>query len=237
MNVKNLAIIMLTLVPTAHALTALTDAQMLINHVEESIAKADRKVSKINNEILAIDGMSSPKVRHFLNNLCSLPGANYLEIGVWKGSTFVAALYGNTEILKSSIAIDNWSEFGGPRMLWNQNCRAFLPDNSFQFYDVNSFALDKRKIFKNPINIYFYDGNHSVESQKRAFTYYNDVFAEVFIAVIDDWNQIEVKMGTDQAFKELGYTVLYERMLPGDLRGGDIVNWWCGLYVAVIRKG
>lgn len=41
------------------------------------------------------DRMSSPKVRHLLNNLCSLPSTSYLEIGTWKGSTWISALFQN----------------------------------------------------------------------------------------------------------------------------------------------
>lgn len=210
------------------------DAQTLIDHLKNSIQNACDNKSKLSQDIFAIDGMSSPKVRRFLNNLCSLPSASYLEIGVWQGSTFIAALYGNTQTLSSAIAIDNWSEFDNQRGNFMRNTSLYLPQNSFKLYEHDSFTLDIHAIFSRPIDIYFYDGNHSTESQRKAFTYFNDILADTFIAVIDDWNCERVQEGTRQAFKELGYTILYEKILPGT--GADRENWWNGLYVGVIQK-
>ena len=42
-----------------------------------------------------IEGFSSDRVRHFLNNLCSYEDTKYLEVGVYKGSTFCAAIQNN----------------------------------------------------------------------------------------------------------------------------------------------
>ena len=67
--------------------------QALIAHVCMSIERAEKHLSRLYEDVLQIDGMSSAKVRHFLNNLCSKPNTHYLEIGVWKGSTFLASLF------------------------------------------------------------------------------------------------------------------------------------------------
>ena len=48
--------------------------------------------SKITQEVLDVVGMSSPKVRHFLNNICNRPGTRYLEIGSHFGSTLISAV-------------------------------------------------------------------------------------------------------------------------------------------------
>lgn len=211
------------------------EEKSLINHVKNSIAHAQKGISKLNYNALSLEGMSSPKVRHLLNNLCSLPDASYLEIGVWKGSTLIAALLGNTITLSDAIAIDNWSEFQGPHNIFKANVSRFLPENSVRFYDQDCFAIDLTKSFNKPINIYFYDGNHTAESQRLAFTYYNDIFADVFIAIVDDWNHEPARIGTRQAFEELKYTVLFEEILPANYNG-DTQNWWNGLYVAVIKR-
>ncbi len=73
--------------------------------VQTSIELAYQGSSSLTQQILNIDGMSSPKVRHFLNNLCSLPGTSYLEIG-WKGSTWISALYGNKATIQQA---DDWN--------------------------------------------------------------------------------------------------------------------------------
>ena len=94
---------------------------------------------------------------------------------------------------------------------------------------------DIKKIFKNNINVYFYDGDHSFEAQKSAFTYFNDIFADTFIAIVDDYNREHVRQGTMAGFQELNYQVLFDVFLPASF-DGDKKQWWDGLYVAVIAK-
>lgn len=215
------------------------EEQFLINHVIESIQKAYKHDSKLNDDILNLDGMSSAKVRHLLNNLCSLPGACYLEIGVYRGSTFTSALYQNTHTLLDAIAIDNWSEhqdgINSNKHIFLTTTKKFLNANSFRFFEHDAFTIDIEKISPNPITIYFYDGNHDFQSQKKAFSHYNTIFDDIFIALVDDWNWTGVPQATKQVFKELEYTILFEKELPanGNL---DRENWWDGLYIAVIKK-
>lgn len=207
----------------------------LVDFVKKSIDNAKNGISKLSPDILGIEGMSGSKGRHLLNNLCSLPGANYLEIGVWKGSTFISAVYANERSLASAIAIDNWSEFGGPQSEFLKNMQKFLLPEKAAFYNTDCFVIDKQNTFLKPVNIYFYDGNHTVESHKKAFTYFNDILDDLFIAVVDDWAWDLVKSGTKSAFEELHYQVLFEETLPSYV-ASDKENWWNGLYVAVIRK-
>lgn len=212
----------------------LHNADFLINHVKQSIEKAESQISKLDTEILQINGMSSPKVRHLLNNLCALKDCTYLEIGPHQGSTYISALYKNN-LMRDAIAIDNWSEYGNHKETLLSNIAKFLTGSHVRYFDVDAFDLNKSQIFKYPINIYFYDGNPSIESQEKAFTYYNDLFAPIFIAVVDDWNAEDIKMGTRQAFEKLNYKILYQIALPAR-DNGDLENWWNGLYVAVIAK-
>ncbi len=211
----------------------LTNDQFLLYHVKNCITKTNEHTSKLTKEVLSINGMSSSKVRHFLNNVCSLEGAQYLEIGVYKGSTFIAGLYKNNNLI-DPIAIDNWSEFGG-KDVFKQYTNKFLSGNAFRVIDQNAFSINVHQLFYRPVNIYFYDGNHSYEAQYKAFTHYDKVFADTFIAIVDDWNWDQVRNGTRDAFKELGYTILFEEVLPAPYNG-DKDNWWNGLYVAVIKK-
>lgn len=208
------------------------DGSYLIEHVIKSIENAELGTSNLTPEILNLEGMSSNKVRHFLNNICSLENGNYLEIGVWKGSTFISALYQNN--LKYAVAIDNWSLFTGPKQIFKNNVARFLQDGAYTFYEADSFKFDLKNI-ANKINIYFYDGGHTTSEQKLAFTYYNDIFADTFIAIVDDYNWSEVQDGTQQAFQELGYNVLFEQYLPSS-HNGDTTSWWNGIYVAVVSK-
>jgi hypothetical protein len=205
---------------------------ILIQHTIASISNATEERSSLNQTVLQMQGMSSPKVRHLLNNLCSIPDTCYLEIGSWKGSTLAAAIHGN---LAHAIAIDNWSEFGAPKNEFIRNMAEYLNSGRLKFIEADCFTIDKHQVFDRPVNIYFYDGNHSQSNQKNAFVYFNDVFDDVFVAVVDDWNDQASQIGTREAIKELNYQILFEIELF-TCGNGDINTWWNGLYVAVLKK-
>lgn len=209
--------------------------ESLILHVLESLKQADNYQSKIPKEVYSLEGMSGWKVRHFLNNVCSLPKTVYLEIGTWKGSTLIPALYKNEASVIDAVAIDNWSEFGGPREEFYQNIKTFLPNAPLRAFDSDSFSFPVEEVFDKKVNVYFYDGHHSAYNQERAFTYYDSILDDVFIAIIDDWNWSHVQDGTFSAFRKLNYVVLYEKELLTNANG-DGYGWWNGIYVAVIRK-
>jgi hypothetical protein len=206
-----------------------------IAYVEAAIAKGARHISLLSADVLQMEGMSSPKVRHFLNNLCSKPNTHYLEIGCWKGSTLVSSLFNNDITVSSATAIDNWISFSGPKKEFQENCRNFLSGAKLNFYEVDCFKINPKDLCNFPITTYFYDGEHTELDQELAFVHYNDVFADLFIAVIDDWNHPPVQKGTRNAFAKLNYQILFEAILPSNFNG-DTENWWNGLYVAVIRK-
>ncbi len=212
------------------------DEAALIAHVENSIQKAVDGVSKVNKKALAIHGMSSAKVRHFLNNVCSLPGSSYLEIGSWKGSTLVSALHKNPV---KAIAIDNWSQqfyyVPSAREDFYANVDPYLKEGKLTVIERDCFVLSPREVTQTPINIYFFDGEHTYNSQKLAFTHYNEIFADMFIAIVDDWNWTQVQNGTRDAFSQLGYHVVYEKELFCEMNG-DASSWWNGLYIAIVKK-
>ena len=215
----------------------LTDREKeLINHVQLSIDHAEKGRSKLTPSVLGVPGMTSHKVKHFLNNVCSMKNINYLEIGVWQGATFTAALYKNDNAIKAAVAIDDWSEYGGPAEQFERHCKDNITHGmNYKFYNHNSFTIDKSKLFNGPVDVYFYDGDHVELAQELAFVYYDSIFADSFIAIVDDWNHPPVKTGTRKAFAKLGYTVLFEREMPSN-GNGDTQNWWNGYYIAVVRR-
>jgi hypothetical protein len=244
----------------------------LVTAVERSLMQTQLGISKLEKSIFFLNGMSSPKVRHFLNNLCELPDTRYLEIGSWRGSTIISALYHNHTTVSEAIGIDNFSEFHSTHangLIFNVNplinmldadgqrfflsaaspkeeliekSDFFLPTKPqrFNFYDDDCFSdtiLHQLKTAHSQtrINTYFYDGGHDRQSQFKAFTEYDFILDDEFIAIVDDWNAEGVKEGTFEAFTSLGYRVVKEWELPAN-SNGDIYNWWNGLYVAVIEK-
>ena len=217
----------------------------LILHVSEAINKALGSDSNLHEDILdqrKVNGFSGTKFRHFLNNVASLSGINYLEIGTYCGSTLLSALYNNMDKITSAYALDNWSEFGGHA---KEVCEARLekyiadPNNKLTFYEEDCFKFDKTKIH-HKINLYFYDGAHSQSDQEMAFTYFDEVLDDTFITIVDDWEQGEVRKGTLAAFKKLNYDVLASWQIVPPARENKTENpdthWWLGAFIAVIKK-
>lgn len=64
-------------------------------YVEAALQLADREESKINEREKELFGLSSTRLRSFLNNICTKPNTKYLEIGVYRGATLISAMYGN----------------------------------------------------------------------------------------------------------------------------------------------
>ena len=203
----------------------------LILHVKESVANAAQESSKINQKVLLLEGMSSRKNKHLLNNLMNMPDVNYLEIGVHKGSTFISALYQNE--VNSAYAIDNWSQFGNQASFFLEICKKFKV-GKFLFFDDDCFDVNLKKI-KHTINVYFYDGYHSPEATKEALTYYYDILDDVFIYIVDDFNWSGVQEGTAEGIKECNLEVLYEQQLLTNKTSNED-SWWNGIYVAVLKK-
>lgn len=206
--------------------------QELIEHVKKCVVLAEQGNSRLTGAVLGIPGMSGAQGRHFLNNLCTLPNTSYFEVGVWQGSTFISALYGNEATVKYALGIDNWSLFGGPKGAFLSHLQTFLPQGLAHFIEQDCFTLDKQAAFPLPVNIYFYDGEHYAIDQEMSFTYFNDIFEDVFIAVIDDWNHPPAREGTFSAFNKLNYEILYENQIFCEYGTG----WWNGVYIGVIKK-
>ena len=210
------------------------ELQELINHVKDSIVKSYNNTSKVSYDILKIDGMSGNKTRHLYNNICNLENSTYLEVGTWKGSSFISAMYKNPNTY--GICIDNWSEFGGPREEFFNNLNTHIENKNIKIIDKDCWEITDDDINKT-IDIYMYDGEHSYESQKKAITYYNKFFSKYIIIMIDDWICWQrVIDGTIAGIKEMNLIIHYFYEIPlvntnNFHIGGDTFWNGCGIFV------
>ena len=208
-----------------------------IKHIKDSILDAESEISKLDPAILNIKGFSSYKIRHFLNNLLELPNINYLEIGVFTGSTFVSALYKNK--CNSAYAIDNWSEFQGfvrgkkAKEQFLKNTKDFNITD-FTLIEEDCFNVNLSKI-KNKINIYFYDGNHEEVNQSNALKYYYPILADEFIYIVDDFDYSFIEKGTRKGISEMNLEVIYKKHLKSD-KTNSIDSWWNGFFISILKK-
>jgi hypothetical protein len=205
--------------------------------IEHAFRSAELGKSQITEEILAMEGMTGNKTRHFYNQLLNMEGARYLEIGTWKGSSSCSAMCGNSAKV---LCIDNWSEFGGPKDDFLRNFEKYKGDNDAMFIESDCFAVDTKYL---PFfNVYMYDGNHTHDSHYRALLHYINNLDDIFIFIVDDWNWDDVRNGTYESIKKLNLEVMFEKEIrltadnthtPQPMASN---TWWNGIYVAILRK-
>ena len=218
-------------------------------HLIQSIQQANNGISSLPPEIFSMEGMTGFRTRHFYNNVLRLENTNLLEIGCYKGSSTCSFMHNNSA---SITCIDNWHDFilnelhnnvqkDGPIQEFINNTTIYKGKNRFTFYNEDCFTIDTSKLDK--FNMYLYDGDHSYESQYKALTYYIDRMEDVFIFIVDDWNDEPVRRGTMDAIRDLGLNNVWNHEIrltqnnkhtPPDEAHR---TWWNGCYLCILTKG
>jgi len=209
--------------------------ESLVNHLKVSLDNAKKHVSKIPNDsdILKMRGMTSPDTRHFYNNILNLDldrPLRYLEVGTWAGSSFISALYKNNTV--EAVAIDNWSEFGGPKAEFIQNLDKYLDSSyKFSFIEKDCFTVNLQgKLF----DVYMYDGGHTYHDHVKAITHFKDNLAESAVIIIDDWNENEVRKGTFVGFEQASIQIIHKEEIISP--GNCSPSFWNGMAAFVVEK-
>ena len=170
-------------------------------------------------------GMSGKITRMILNNICSGNNVSYMEVGLASGSTFSSAIFENGKENNHFLGFDTFTgtknkiiEGGGRYEIkdkFYENLKNFntlktskvkiVEDN---FFNVNLVDLfDKEKLQK--INVYFYDAEHTQNSTYHAIVHAYDVLSDVFVYIVDDWNDNNVRQGCYQSILETGLNIDY----------------------------
>ena len=170
----------------------------------QSFIKAMRLDHKLPEAISGMMGMSGRKYRYLINNLIYvLPGARYLEVGSWLGSTACSAIFGN--ILRLTC-VDNWSQFEGPKDTFLSNVKAVSNKNTvFSFIEGDFRSVDYKSI--GSFNVYMFDGPHDENDQYDGIVIALPALDDMFILVVDDWNLDRVRDGTRSAIKDCNINI------------------------------
>ena len=218
------------------------DRHPFVYHVLDSLSKSGRHQSNFDAKTYDIEGLTSDRVRHFLNNLCSLEESKYLEVGAYAGSTFFAATMDNDI---PSYAVDNyicnvaparldleWNGYSAPKRNFLKNRSKYKSGKLIDKHveSVNLTDLDNTKV-----NVVFYDGSHEYQDQKKALKSILPLVEETFILVIDDANFEGVVESAKEFISDNELTPLYETQLL-TTKYEDANSWWNGLFVAVLEK-
>jgi len=190
---------------------------------------------------LDLEGMSGRRYRLFINALIRLiPNPRYLEVGVWAGSTLCSAIAGNKV---QAVAIDNWSQFGGPRELFLENLKRFRAGSEVTVLERDFRSL--RFADYGRFNVYLYDGPHSAADQHDGIALALPALDSEFVLIVDDWNWAEVRTGTHSAIDRLELEVVFAievRTTADDTHPPNCgfeaktTDWHNGYFIAVLRK-
>ena len=215
----------------------------LMKHIDKCLSLTNEYKSSVTQEVLDMAGMSGKKTRHFYNNICAMHNARYLEIGTWKGSSICSAMCNNK---MTCLAIDNWSEFGGPKKEFLENFDKLKGENDATFIEKSCWDIDVSGL--GTFNIYMYDGNHTETSHFQALNHYLPCLDGEFIYLIDDWNWAAVREGTLESIKDNNCEILYQKEIytnnkihppwgpgPGPRAGKD-GDWHNGICIFVLQK-
>lgn len=200
--------------------------------IKTAIVNSVQELSKLPQTVLDMEGMSSNKVRCLLSNLAS-DANGYLEVGCWKGSTFVSAAYKNHKC-SPLIAIDNFSEFGGPKSECMFNFGTFLSDVNHKFIEMDFLDITD-EVGEKSIELFFYDGCHDEESQYKAIIHMDKYMRDEYVLVVDDWNHMPTQDGTNRAISNMNYFITEQYILPAKYNG-DKDLYWNGIYIARIQR-
>jgi hypothetical protein len=189
--------------------------------------------------IYSIPGYSGMKYRFFINHLVGrVPDARYLEVGSWMGSTLCAAVHGNRV---TAVAVDNWSQFGGPKDEFLRNVMAYrTPEADITFLEADFRAIDYTKM--NSYNIYLFDGPHEEKDQFDGLVMALPCMDPEFVFIVDDWNWPAVRSGTMKAIRACGLEILYMaevRTTVDDTHpeaSGNGTDWHNGYFIGVLAK-
>lgn len=229
-----------------------------IERVESALSAANSEQTKLTEQqLVGLRGLSSKRIRILLNELVK-EDTNYLEVGTFTGSTFVNALYGNKP--KSAIVIDSFSANdswemdmkvdvkyhgidvkNGLFLMFLENCRRNNIQN-FTCIQGDCFnLLPPDKFDVRNMDTYLFDAGHTKEDHTKAITYYINCLADVFIYIVDDWNDETVREGTRLGFESSfvkihkEWEIFSEVKMVGREKHYD-KNWWNGYYIAVCEK-
>lgn len=203
----------------------------LLRRTEEAVADALSGRHVAPPEVFAIGGFCGAQSRALVNRLCRDVANTYLEVGVLHGAMLCSALAGN-EVWASGV--DDFSQFDGDAETVLANCARFAGERGVDFRNADMLSVDPLS-FGLPVELFFYDADHSAEATAAAIRHYLPALSQPFLLLVDDYEWEAVRLGVTAALWTNQLTVLREWTLrPRHENDGD--TFWNGMYLAVVEQ-
>lgn len=211
------------------------EINILIDHVELATGKA------ISQPIYSdLRGFSTVTLRSLVSALCNLQfevrDTTYCEIGLYAGGTFCGSLSQHRPWLRA-IGIENRSQQFEGEDMWpelNRNVDARRENaKEVRLFDEDAFTMDVLQL-PGPIDILFYDGEHSYEATAEVLRRFLPALSSSFIYMIDDCNWEPVHAGMREALVRAPVEVKRRWLLSDAYENGPL--WGNGVDIYVMRK-
>lgn len=226
---------------TSHMKKQNMEQHPFVDMILESINASACGVSNFDESTFDISGLSSNRVRHLLNSLCSNEGIKYLEIGSYLGSTFCAAIEGNK---LEAYAVDNWATDNlqpaeneteierASYQDFRENAKRYKGDSKVRIINADCKNLVPEDL-NSKVNLVFYDGDHSYDGQLESLQTIKDLVEDTFILILDDANFAGVVESAEQFVRQNNFSILFEQKLLNAIESDRM--WWNGLHILLLQ--
>jgi hypothetical protein len=210
------------------------------DNIVEAFHKAELDKSNLREHERDLYGESSKKIRHTINNICGLKeNLAFLELGAYRGSTTIAANYGNKIIsfIVDDFTMDQKETTTYKETSWNNVKLAFEDITSkYPFKkDIVLFSVEATKVplelITKKISLIHYDLNEHHTSIGTVIKYYLPVLDNFSILMISNWNSQGLRRNFNSFFEaneNIKAELIQEKL---STTTGDSDNWYNGFAV------
>lgn len=187
----------------------------------------DRDTKLFTLEFLRTPRLSTVAIAYIINRLVQYMPKDqaYLNIGVWCGFSLFAGMIGNED--KQCIGVDNFSDPRSTKSIFERQYNVFKNEHS-QFYEMDYLEYF-RTVHKEPIGVYFYDGDHSYEHQYTGLEVADSFLTTGSYVLVDDTNT-EAPYDATMSFVEK-HGGQYTVVLDAKTANNGHPTFWDGLLI------
>lgn len=215
--------------------------------LKKAIYNADRQTSKLSGFYKEVFGLTSPRIKDLLNNICDHESVKYLEMGVFRASTLVAASVSDCKI---SYGVDNFSYSPYDANKWNpdgwSSIRRAAKDNIERARiekkvkiiesDIRDQFMDLSKVIPDKINVVFCDLTHlKPEEIMIALKQSHSTTENLYVLLVGLYVDLDYQRATQKFIKDNKLTVHFEEKLLSEGRTNNN-GWYGGIGLFLLEK-
>jgi hypothetical protein len=223
-----------------------TISEVTTQNIKQAFYDAEQDKSNLREFERDLYGFSGAKIRHTINNICSIKEKmSYLELGVYRGSTLIAANF-RTNVVQSygidDFTIDHkeatpykpegWSN---PRIVAEDLLERYKKEFSTQTQVklINSEARKTELSQLRKVDIIHYDLEEHHAGVESTLRYFLPKFDKHVILLISNWNSAGVRTSYKNFAKTPGLKVeLVEEKLSSST--GNTETWYNGFSASLV---